>query len=409
MGKSYWRQETRDRWFFAALAMASVGVFWVFWPYLYVLLVAVVTVVVSWPVHKRILRICEGKKAMSAFLTSVVMALLVFGPLGYLVYLFVVEINALILIASEAVEQGMIQVWMDQAVHLFKEWTMGGEDSWLPIFVTQALANEGWVSSNLQAAAGQILKTSGNFLTTSLPSVLNIIVNLSIDLVIYAFAVVTLYMEGPAILEVIKRLSPLDDEYEDKLFRVFGEFSINMVVGSIATAAIQGVVASLGYAIVGVDRIVFLGVATAVLSFVPLVGTLAVWIPVALYVGVTMGWGWALFVVIWSLVFTGTVDNLARPMFMRGSTDIHPLLVFLSMFGGMYWMGLPGVLVGPVIVAFFLALYTIYLKDFLQYETLSEPPQPPSLWSKFTDWMKRRKTEPSSPEVSKEQIENTLE
>lgn len=389
MDKSYWDQKTKDRWFFMALAASALGVLWVFWPYLYVLLVAVVTVVVSWPLHKRVYALCEGKKAMSAFLTSCLMAVLVFGPLGYIVYLFVGEINSFIAVASTAVEDGVIQSWFDEGLKTFQRFTDKDGDSWIPEFAREALANEGWVAERLQTAAGEVLKVSGNFLTTSIPSLLTVLVNLSIDLLIYGFAVVTLYMEGPTILTAIKRLSPLDDEYEDRLFVVFGEFSLNMVVGSVATAAIQGVVASIGYAIVGVDRIIFLGVATAVLSFVPLVGTLAVWVPVALYVGVTLGWFWAAFVVLWSIVFTGTVDNLARPMFMRGSTDIHPLLVFLSMFGGMYWMGIPGVLVGPVIVAFFLALYTIYLHDFLGFPSIEQAEESPSLvqriWTRITD------------------------
>ena len=101
-----------------------------------------------------------------------------------------------------------------------------------------------------------------------------------------------------------------------------------------------------------------------------------------------MGWGWAIFVVVWSIVFTGTVDNLARPLFMRGSTDIHPLLVFLSVFGGMYWMGIPGVLVGPVIVAFFLALYTIYLQDFLGFSDSEEDDDTPGMLS---NWMAKLK------------------
>ena len=206
----------------------------------------------------------------------------------------------------------------------------------------------------------------------------------------------------------LKRLSPLADEYEDRLFAVFGEFSINMVVGSLATAGIQGVVAALGYWIVGVERVIFLGVATAVLSFIPLVGTLAVWVPVSLYVGVNMGWSWAVFVVVWSIVFTGTVDNLARPLFMRGSTDIHPLLVFLSVFGGMYWMGIPGVLVGPVIVAFFLALYTIYLNDFLGIEAQEEP-EVTGMMAKFKSlWERAQDAIRSGPVVAEPEADTGL-
>ena len=243
-----------------------------------------------------------------------------------------------------------------------------GETSGLPGWVADALSSDGWLIANLQEAVGEFLKTFGNAVTNSIPGILSVAVNLSIDLVIFVFAVVTLFMEGPAILGVLKNLSPMNDEYEERLFQVFGEFSINMVIGSLATAAIQGVVAAIGFGIAGLDRIVFLGVATAVLSFIPLVGTMALWVPVCMYLGFTAGWEWATFVAVWSIVFTGTVDNLLRPFFMRGNTDIHPLLVFLSVFGGMYWMGIPGVLVGPVLVAFFLALYTIYLHDYLGVE-----------------------------------------
>ena len=287
------------------------------------------------------------------------------------------EITGAVQIAQQGVDGGAIQSWFDSSSLWVQEWVQeAGEDSLLPVWavegISDAVSKEGWLVSQLQETAGTVLARVGGALTNSLPSVFSVLVNFSIDVVIYVFTVVTLYMEGPAMIVALKRLSPLADEYEDRLFAVFGEFSINMVVGSLATAAIQGVVAALGYWIVGVDRVIFLGVATGVLSFVPLVGTLAVWVPVSLYVGVNMGWSWALFVVVWSIVFTGTVDNLARPLFMRGSTDIHPLLVFLSVFGGMYWMGIPGVLVGPVIVAFFLALYTIYLNDYLGVENEKE-------------------------------------
>ena len=77
------------------------------------------------------------------------------------------------------------------------------------------------------------------------------------------------------------------------------------------------------------------------------------------------GWGWALFIALWSGLLTASVDNLVKPFFLRGDSHIHPLLIFLGVFGGLSWMGVPGVLVGPLIVVFFVALYTIYVEDFL--------------------------------------------
>lgn len=220
---------------------------------------------------------------------------------------------------------------------------------------------EGELFQGAQDAALGALTFAGE----TVPGVIQTAVDLSIDSVIYVFAVITLFTQGERSLEVIKRLSPMDDRYEERLFGVFGEFSRNLVVGSLATAGIQGVIAGIGYGICGLDNVIFLAILTGLGSFVPVVGTVVVWVPVVIYLAVTGDYGYAIFLGIWSLGVVGTVDNVLKPLFMRGSTDIHPLLVFLAVFGGMYWMGLSGLLVGPVIVAFFLALYTIYARDYL--------------------------------------------
>jgi predicted PurR-regulated permease PerM len=202
----------------------------------------------------------------------------------------------------------------------------------------------------------------------ALPGVLNTLVTGSIQVSIYVFAVLTLFMEGPKVLDAMRRLSPMDDAYEARLFTVFKEFSNNLVIGSLATAALQGTVASIGYTIAGGPRVLFAGILTGVFSFVPVVGTAVVWVPVALYVAFEHGVGWGIFLAAWSALVTGSVDNIVKPMFLRGSSNIHPLLIFLAVFGGLTWMGLPGALIGPVVVAGFLALYTIYCEDYLGIE-----------------------------------------
>ncbi len=149
------------------------------------------------------------------------------------------------------------------------------------------------------------------------------------------------------------------------LFEVFRGLANNLVVAAVVTAALQGCVGWLGYSIAGVERALFAGVLTAVFSFVPMVGAAFIWLPLSLYIGVTHGWAWGLFLVVWSVVLTSSVDNFVKPMLLRGDTNVHPLLIFLAVFGGLVWFGLPGVFLGPVLVALFLALYTIYCEDFL--------------------------------------------
>jgi len=244
-------------------------------------------------------------------------------------------------LAAEATPGGGLQLWLSRLSLIEEDLWTGAQDATL---------------SALRFAGAEI------------PGVIQAAVDLSIDSVIYVFDVVTLFTRGPLLLTGIKRLSPLDDRYEERLFDVFGEFSRNLVVGSVATAGIQGLVAGMGYAFAGVGNVLFLAILTGIGSFVPVVGTVVVWIPVVGYLIFTGAYGSAVFLALWCLVLVGSIDNVLKPLFMRGNTDIHPLLVFLAVFGGLYWMGLSGLFVGPVLVAFFLALYTIYESEFLGIE-----------------------------------------
>lgn len=363
-----WSQRTKDTWFFLFLAATTAAVAYLFSPYLYVLMFAAVLVVVTWPIYQRILGYCRQRRAIAAVATLILLGIGIFGPVGTVVFLFVQDAVEVVQYGIDKVNEGAFTEWAASAVAY--------EDTALYHFLEPYLAyvlpeNTDLVTAvlgPLQSATLGILETAGSMV----PQLIEGTVNAGIDAVIFIFAVITLYMEGPKVLQMIKNLSPMDDAYEDHLLEVFREFANNVVLGSLATATVQGVVAAIGYAIAGADRVIFLGILTAVFSFIPMLGAAGVGLFVAIYVGVTVGWQWGLFVALWSLIVTGTVDNFLKPLFLRGSSNIHPLLIFLSVFGGLAWMGLPGLLVGPVIVAGFLALYTIYLEDYVG----TDPPVP---------------------------------
>ena len=371
--ESPWSKQTRDNWFFGFLALATFALGYLFLPYLYVLLFAAVVVVVTWPIHLRIRVFCGGRIALSSLLTTGFLALLIFGPLSFIAYMFLNEVATVIdPLRAQLAKGALVQDWMSWA------WSLNDPRLTRAVEAVTARLPADFnlidtVAGPLQSAALSAL----NGMTDLLPALIQTGGAFALDGVIFIFAVLTLYMEGPKVLQVGMNLSPMDDLYEARLFSVFREFASNMVVGTLATSAIQGVVAAIGYAIAGVPNVILLGILTAVFSFVPMVGTALIWIPATLWTGATHGWGWALFVALYSLLVTGLVDNALKPLFLRGKTDIHPLLIFLAVFGGLSWMGLPGVLVGPVFVAFFLALYTIYLEDYLgevpQIETPKEP------------------------------------
>jgi predicted PurR-regulated permease PerM len=65
-----------------------------------------------------------------------------------------------------------------------------------------------------------------------------------------------------------------------------------------------------------------------------------------------------------------SLDNVLKPMIIQGRTNMHPLLVFLSVLGGMNAFGFLGIVVGPLIVALFVAFLNFYKVEFR--ETLKE-------------------------------------
>lgn len=365
-GNGPWTQETRDRWFFGALAASTLAVLYLFSTFMYVLLFALVVVVVTLPFYQRMLRLTRGRSALAAALTTLVLAIAIFGPIGFLVYLFVQEAIALIQVGVEFVNSGKLAGWIGYLLSL-------PESELVPDWIQEQIPDDFDLQKSVMGPLQDAVLTVLNATGSAVPALLSTTMGASIDAVIFVFAVITLYMEGPRILRVVQNLSPMDDAYEERLFDVFQEFANNLVVGALATAVVQGVVAGIGYQIAGVERVIFFAILTGVFSFVPIVGTLVIWVPLSIMVAVQHGLGWGLFLAGWSIVFTAQVDSIVRPMFMRGRTNIHPLLIFLAVFGGMAWMGLPGALVGPVLVAFFLALYTIYVHDYLGHPPEESP------------------------------------
>lgn len=367
-----WSQRTKDWWFFAALGGACLALAYLFSPFATVLLFAATIVVVTWPLYTRVLARCRGRKPLAAVVTLLGLGFVVVGPFTTVIYLFALEAVAAAQTALAFVEGDGIEAEVDRLVAQLDVWKSMLDvrlTAWDLPTIDELLAR--YLPADFDPVAAVVgplqdgLLALANNVGTVVPQVLNTLVGGSIHSIIFLFSVLSLYMEGPRVLDFFRRLSPMDDKYERRLFKVFEEFAFNLVSGSLATAALMGLVASVGYAIAGVPRVLFAGILTALFSFIPVVGAGIVWVPLCIYIGATQGIGWGVFLLLWSALFTGSVDNLVKPMFLRGSSNIHPLLIFLAVFGGIAWMGLPGILVGPVIVAFFLALYTIYCEDYL--------------------------------------------
>ncbi len=192
-------------------------------------------------------------------------------------------------------------------------------------------------------------------------------------------ALMTMYyvlLEWAHIAVRLERLLPLDPRHTRALILEFRDVGRSSFVGTIATALVQGVLAGIGFGIVGVPNAITFALLTAFASFVPLIGTAIIWGPVAIYLAATDHVLGGVFILVWGLVVVmALADYVIRPRLVGSKGGGHPLLMLIALLGGIEVFGLAGLFVGPILMSLFLATLRIYERE-IEIESAQAPPPP---------------------------------
>jgi predicted PurR-regulated permease PerM len=160
-----------------------------------------------------------------------------------------------------------------------------------------------------------------------------------------------------------RRISPLSSQHLDALVQEFITVGRAVLVSVALTALVEGGVAGIAYFALGLPSAALLTVLTAIAALVP-IGTILVWGPLALMLwsqGRTFA---ATVIVLTGAVVISGIDHLARPYLARvARTRLHPLLVFVGMFGGMASLGGWGLFAGPLVVALGMAALRLWDRE----------------------------------------------
>ncbi len=190
---------------------------------------------------------------------------------------------------------------------------------------------------------------------------------LVLTLVVALWTMNSVLRDWPRIARHLERLLPLHPRHTRALVAEFRDVGRRAFVGSVTTAIVQGVLAGIGFFIFGVPQAVTWAALLAVLSFVPVIGVPLVWVPAAVWLLTTGHVARAILLTAWCLVLVMAMnDYVLRPRLVgRGGEDggAHPLLMLVGLLGGISVFGIAGVIVGPVIVALFVAAARIYERE----------------------------------------------
>ncbi|WP_428102239.1 AI-2E family transporter [Candidatus Rariloculus sp.] len=170
--------------------------------------------------------------------------------------------------------------------------------------------------------------------------------------------------DGRRLLAGLIHALPFGDERERHLLGRFAEVSRATIKGTFVVGVVQGVIGGTLFALLGIGAPVLWGVVMALLSIIPAVGPALVWIPAAivLIAGGQLVSGIVLIVA--GVFVIGLVDNLLRPILVGRDTRMPDYLILLSTLGGLAGFGLSGVVIGPIIAAFFLSVWAMAAEEF---------------------------------------------
>ncbi|HVW01290.1 MAG TPA: AI-2E family transporter [Planctomycetaceae bacterium] len=183
--------------------------------------------------------------------------------------------------------------------------------------------------------------------------------------VIGAFAImlISLYFflaDGPAFLAATEELVPLRADYQERLFVRFVKVVRAVVISTFAAAVTQGVATGLALMVCGFPRFILLTIIATLTALIPLAGTWLVWGPCALWLAWHGHYWTAGLLAAWGIIVVGTLDNVVRAWLLHSDVRLHPLLAFISVLGGLQWLGLWGVFIGPIVASCLHALVEIF-------------------------------------------------
>ncbi|MGI5309207.1 AI-2E family transporter [Rheinheimera sp. WS51] len=344
-----------------ALLLALYASYLLIAPYVGAIVLAFVLSLLCISLHKRLEAKLPGKPNLAAALSCTTLVLVIVIPAGLVFFAIVQQ-------AAQFTKQSYQWLSKGGAEKLLQNPYIINTKQKIEPYLPDSINTQDLVQRLTEFASsfGKVLLDMGTKLVGDITGVL-------FGLFLMLFILFFLLRDHDKVVDALHWLVPLSRSQENALLVEAKSVARSAVMGSFLTGIAQGVAGGIAMSIVGLPGL-FWGTMMAFASFIPLVGTALIWIPAALYLGLTGEWGWAAFLVGWGIIVVGSIDNFLRPILMQGSSNMNTLMIFLSLIGGIQLFGLIGVIYGPIIFALtvvLLKLYAIEFKGFLEQQDKS--------------------------------------
>jgi predicted PurR-regulated permease PerM len=330
-----------------AILLVTAGIFFrVMADFLLPLFLAVLLVVMFGPLNRWFQRRLTGHPRAAAALTTISILLMVLVPLSLLVIEACYE--------AEMVYREVVTRSADVATP--DEGTRTPDVTRLADWSTEQLVDLGnrvGISLDRQELQTKITTGVQQFLAPMAMRTTQFLGGALMGMLVMVLATYYFFADGAVMVDAIRRLSPLAGNRTQELLDQFDGVTRAVVLATLLSAFVQGLLAGLGFYVVGVGSVFLLTALSMLLTLVPFVGAAMVWAPVCLWLyTVEARTTAAILLALYCIAVVSMVDNLVKPLVLHGRSNLHPLLALLSVLGGVQALGPIGIFVGPMVVAF---------------------------------------------------------
>jgi len=169
--------------------------------------------------------------------------------------------------------------------------------------------------------------------------------------------------DGDQIITKCVSAFPLEDNQERFLIEKFKNVTKATVKGTIVVGVVQGIIGGVIFALLDIKAAVLWGVLMAFFSILPSIGTAIIWFPAACILFFSGAWLKALILLLVGVFIIGLIDNFLRPYLVGKETKLPDYLILLTTLGGVSLVGLSGFVIGPIIAALFITLWSLLKLD----------------------------------------------
>lgn len=314
------------------------------WPFLLTILLAAVLTALSYPVYRRVLQAFRGHAAAAAVATLLLLLIMVFAP----------TLSILGAAANQAlgISQTIgprLQALVDSPAEFDRRLRALPGYEFLEPYRGEILTR-----------AGALIGGIGTFLFNALSATTRATVLFIFHFAVLLYTMFFFLTGGPRLLEKTIAYLPLHDDEKAQMLDKFVSVTRATLKSTLVIGGIQGLLSGVAFWVVGIDGAIFWGVIMTVLSIIPGVGGLIVWVPAVIALAIQGEFGRAIGLGLFCSVLVGSVDNVLRPKLVGRDTRMHELLIFFSTLGGLLLFGATGFIVGPILAALFVTVWEMF-------------------------------------------------